>query len=283
MAGKPLVTFLPGIDVKCLRHNSHVGWGEVRVGVIDSGVTGVSCSGKKDFTGTGLEDVFGHGSRVAAIIKEVARASQIISLKVGNDAPDELAVIQALEWAIENKVHVVNISSAFERHNKNDSCPICSLIETAVSKGMIVIVAAGNNTIGAKLPTINCPGFSDAAVTVSAVNKQGDNIADYACIGETDWNKPNLLASGSCYYKGKHGQGTSFSAPVVAGTCAAILYRVKDSRKVVDYIYKTARDIELPKHKQGHGVLCLEKLVEAINSEKNDRECSGQEFGQATS
>lgn len=270
------VSIIPPIGVSILKNKAFVGWGGIRVGVIDSGVSGIECSEKQDFSGTGCEDSAGHGTRVATIIKHIARCAQIISLKIGNAKPDELNAIRAMEWAIDNKLNVVNISSGFEWHlEPSNSCPLCNIIDYATSVGMLVVVAAGNNTTEKKITTIHCPGLSCSAITVSSVTKY-DTLADYACIGKPEWNKPNILAPGSCYVDNEYAQGTSFSSPVVAGTCAAILSRVKDPRKVVDYIYNTARDIGLEKHLQGHGALCIEKLVEAIENETIDCKRSGQ-------
>ena len=273
------VSIIPSIGLAALKKKSMVGWGGVRVGIIDSGVSGIECLEKKDFSGSGCEDSFGHGTRVAAIIKHIAKGASIISLKTGVQKPDEMNTIRALEWAIDNKLDIVNISSGFLWHtDPNKDCPLCNLVNIAVNEGTIVVVAAGNNTVGKIIPTINCPGMAESAVTVSAIDKF-DALARYACIGKPGWDKPNVLAPGSCYVDDVYDEGTSFSTPVVAGVCAAILSRFKNPLKSVDYIYNTARDIGLPRHLQGHGVLCLERLVEAIENETLDCKCSGQELG----
>ena len=94
----------------------------VRVAIIDSGVhpghphVGVVHAGVSfDATGTRSDDTvdrLGHGTAVAAVIREKAPDAEIIPVKVFDrelKATSE-ALVAAIHWAVEARVHLINLS-----------------------------------------------------------------------------------------------------------------------------------------------------------------------------
>lgn len=131
----------------------------IKVAVIDTGfdfkstwsnttlAKPVLCRGlQRDFSNTSLNDVHGHGTHIAGIIAQYAKdANYCLSILKVFDKPDGgndvlASEINALKFAIESEVDIINISmGGFDR-----SYMECSLIRSALDKGIIVVAAAGN-------------------------------------------------------------------------------------------------------------------------------------------
>ena len=124
--------------------------------------------------------------------------------------------------------------------------------------------------------TIYCPGRVDNAVTVGAIDISM-KLAGYSSIGKPGSGKPNLVAPGNGYIDGLRFEGTSFAAPVISGVLAAILYRSGNIYNAIEYIYRTARDLHLPRHCQGLGCIDIEKLVGVIVNEATNSKSEGQD------
>ncbi|NMA66817.1 MAG: S8 family serine peptidase, partial [Clostridiaceae bacterium] len=230
------ITFEPPLHKSLLVKNQMFGWGDIRVAIIDSGVNSdVSVTESKDFTGTGNFDVINHGTRIASIIKHFAKGCNLYSAKIGNNEPDELNMLKAIEWAVEKGVNIINISSGFKR-NCNSDCELCQLISQISKFGVAVVVAAGNEHN--MEDTIYCPGRVDDAVTVGAIDRNM-KLASYSSIGKPGSGKPNILAPGNGYINDSRFEGTSFAAPVISGILAAILYKSGNVYKAIEYIYRT--------------------------------------------
>jgi len=268
------ITFQPPIRKSALLKADLCGWGDNRVFVLDSGVKNdlVKVTRHKDFTGKGPQDIKGHGTSVAKIINHFARGANIYSGKVGHEAPESDFMFQAIEWAIENDAKVINISSNYKNNPcQKGTCPLCEIVQVARSMGIAVVVAAGND--GDKNDKgIKCPGISDFAITIGAVDEKGKDKAEYSSIGITGMSKPNLITSGSVFINGQAMTGTSFAAPVVTGVIAASLSQHYTLETVLECIYGACEDIHIPKGNQGNGVFNIEKYVEVLTNEKIDIE-----------
>jgi subtilisin family serine protease len=95
----------------------------VRVAVIDSGVNprhphisriagGVSIGSNAEIEEGTFLDVMGHGTAVMAAIQDKAPAAEYFAVKVFHTAlrTSSLCLLRAMEWAIENRMDVVNLS-----------------------------------------------------------------------------------------------------------------------------------------------------------------------------
>ncbi len=141
----------------------------VGVALIDSGIDArhVALAQRvvftKDFIGGDGSDPFGHGTHVGALIAGVggstadtadltgvAPAARIINLRVldGTGAGRASDVIEAIDWAIENKsafnIRVINLSLGAPVVQSYKDDPLCEAVERAVAAGIVVVAAAGN-------------------------------------------------------------------------------------------------------------------------------------------
>src|SRR5437870_5117177 len=151
----------------------------------------------QDFTGENrIDDPYGHGTHVAAIVAGsgrvsnaaylgIAPAANLINLRVLNSQGSGTVsgTLAALDWVMANKttynIRVVNMSlgTAAVDSYKND--PICLAVRRLVNAGIVVAAAAGNNgknSQGDKLyGQIHSPGNEPSAITVGASNTFGTN------------------------------------------------------------------------------------------------------------
>lgn len=257
---------------RALREAALVGW-NTRVVMLDSGCNGISLDGEIDFTGTGINDNRNHGTFVGHLIKHFAPRCQLFCGKIGDQETDELYVCAGLEWAkLIVKANVINLSAGFWNDGQcPESCVLRRIIRIITMDGdTIVVVAAGNRK--QQVGSILCPGCSGRTVTVGAVDGTGKGIAAYSSVGVPGSGKPNIVAPGVVNIGNNYNDGTSFAAPIVAGTLAAIYTAAGGARQAVNLIYSTATDLGLPSHCQGNGRLNISKVVEAIkNGKVNNR------------
>lgn len=115
-------------------------------------------------------DTNGHGTQVAGIIAAegnitgVSPAVRLLAYKVSEDGEgvrSEL-ITKSIQRAIEDGADIINISLGVNRTND----AIDGAIAEAVGRGIIVVVAAGND--GAQQGSIGSPGRSPPAITVGA-------------------------------------------------------------------------------------------------------------------
>ena len=119
-----------------------------------------------------------------------------------------------------------------------NTCPASIGADIAASKGILVLVSAGNLGNSA-WHYISAPSDADSVLSVGSVDSAGYKSGFSSWGPSSDGNvKPNVAAKGSqttiANTDGSIGQGsgTSFSCPVLAGA-AACLWQVKpvDPRK----------------------------------------------------
>lgn len=123
----------------------------LKVAVIDTGLnladsrfSGILCSeGHADFTGQGINDVNGHGTHVAGLIKQFAKNSNycliIIKYYVEGDRLSGEKAIAAMRYATSIKVNIINFSGGGSYSNGQEEDII------ATNPKVKFIVAAGND------------------------------------------------------------------------------------------------------------------------------------------
>ena len=145
------------------------------IAVIDTGISSLSRSkipvcrkGSRDFTGTSLEDTYGHGTHISGLIDQYAKNiifrdgdtyektrlkmnglartrtsyCQVI-LKFWSNAKmtnTEDTMTRALRWAIDIHVDAINISAGGQRYSNREYV----LIKEALNAGIRIVAAAGN-------------------------------------------------------------------------------------------------------------------------------------------
>jgi serine protease AprX len=210
----------------------------VGIAIIDSGVAPShddlgSASGQRvdqfvDFINgqTTRYDDYGHGSHVAGIVagngfdssgarSGIAPAARLIVLKVlDNQGRGRISdVIAALDYAVSHKdalnIRIVNLSVATGVYESYNSDPLTLAARNAVSAGIVVVAAAGNNGRGASGSTqyrgVTAPGNAPWVLTVGASSHMGtvargdDTIAAFSSRGPgaVDYGaKPDIVAPG---------------------------------------------------------------------------------------
>lgn len=155
----------------------------VKVGIIDTGIDynhpdllGYGPSGKVvggyDYVNPNEKplDTNGHGTEVAGIIAAdgnftgIVPKAKLFSYKVSStgEAVSSDYIVEAIQQAMQDGVNVVNISLGINKTNDQ----IDNAIDKAVKKGIVIVVAAGNN--GPQENTIGSPGKDINAITVGA-------------------------------------------------------------------------------------------------------------------
>ncbi len=134
----------------------------------------------------------------------------------------------------------------------------------ALERGILIVNAIGNE--GQKEGSIGAPADAPGAITVGAVNGIG-NLAGFSSVGPTYDRrvKPDVVAPGVGVLTAKARtydgyarlNGTSFSAPLVAGCAALVLSRHPDwgPEAVRDAIAMSASRAERPDTRYGWGIV----------------------------
>ncbi len=165
-----------------------------------------------------IDEAAGHGTFVASVIAAVAPAASILPLRVLDDdgGGTAFAVAEALAYAIDARVDVVNLSLTYHRR----STAVDLLLERATAAGIVVVAAAGND--GAT--TVDFPASDSNVVGVTATVADETALSAFA-------NRSQLVqiaAPGEdvlgALDRGVFAtwSGTSIAAPFVAGTAALL-------------------------------------------------------------
>ena len=209
----------------------------VDVALIDSGIApvdGINLAGKV-INGLDISfesqadnllhlDTYGHGTHMAGIIAGrdslsnplqaqatgeyvgVAPAARILNIKVAdsNGAVDVSQVIAAIDWVVQHRydngmnIRVLNLSFGTDGTQKYTLDPLVYAVQMAWNKGIVVVVAGGNDGNGTALRN---PAFDPYVIAVGATNTAGteqssdDFVTDFSNCGTTD-RSVDLVAPG---------------------------------------------------------------------------------------
>lgn len=178
-----------------------------------------------------------HASHVSGIIGSnhptytgIAPGTKIYSVKILNhEGSGSMSnIITGIDHVISQGGKIINGSIGGMNPFCYGNCPVCQAVKNAAAQGIIQIYAAGNSY----LPyTLCCPGKSPAALTVAAVDDNG-NIANFTSkSGLGQVLKPDFAFMGvdvhSCSgdLKFMNMSGTSMSTPGVSGLVVIILIK----------------------------------------------------------
>lgn len=210
---------------------------KVKIALIDSGVNysvDIDVKERKNFIPdqneipTLYEDVSGHGTNIAGIIAAkdngigitgINPNVELYSAKVldaGNTAPIS-RVIEGIEWAIEKKVNIINISFTTNTNSKE----LHDIIRKAYEKNILIIAAAGNEGY------VAYPAAYPEVIAVGSVNSKGDTSQFSPSDKTVELVAPGeLITASDVFDTVSTNSGTSYSAPYV--TAVASLLWEKD-------------------------------------------------------
>jgi len=209
-------------------------WGSaVTIAVLDSGVAPDSTFGQGRLryldiglgtaAGNGSED--GHGTAVAALAAGmssdapgVAPAVGILSIRVtdANAQSDIFTVSQAIVAAVDAGARIINISLG----GYDPSDVLTSAIDYASGHGVVIVASAGND----QAAQLTWPAADSRVVSVGAVDALGQqatfsNSGSQLKITAPGYGVQTAWLDGQRVYF----DGTSASAPIVAGAIAAMM------------------------------------------------------------
>ena len=220
----------------------HRGDPDVRIAVIDSGVdvTHPDLAGQVSDAynavdgGSDVTDEIGHGTFVAGVaaatsdngigIAGASMGASVLGVKVADAVGDIYTDAEAagIIWAADHGADVINLSLGSDTPDQMES----DAIGYAVNKGVLVVAAAGND--GTSVP--NYPAAYPQVMAVGATDAAG-NRTDFSQYGT--WVSvaapgagiiSTTPVAGSSYFAAgyDHGDGTSFSTPIVAAEAALL-------------------------------------------------------------
>ena len=209
-------------------------WGHgVTIAILDSGVTPDSTfgQGRLQFldlglgtaAGTGAED--GHGTAVAALAAGmsadapgVAPAAGILSIRItdANAQSDVFTLSTAIIAAVDAGAQIVNISLG----GYDTNALLANAINYASERGVVIVASAGNDqaaqlTWPAADPRVVSVGAVDALEQQATFSNSGAQLQ----IAAPGYGVQTAWLNGQRVYF----DGTSASAPIVAGAIAAIM------------------------------------------------------------
>ena len=263
---------------------------DIVVAVIDSGVDSL-CPDLQDKVDTARgynfygwmqgnlqlvpRDDYGHGTHIAGIIAASANGTvgitglntkaKILPIRFtdGGGRGTQLDAAAAIHYAVDMKARIINCSWGYYQYNQ----VLKEAIEYALSKGVIVIAAVGNDGFNAK----QYPAAFDGVLSIGSVDAKKKHLAfsnsgdylDFVTYGD---NLYSTLPNGQ--YGAK--SGTSQSAALFTGIVARILsFKTELSPKELQTLLIQNSDLIDTASKDeltGYGILNIPKLFKALDA-----------------
>ncbi len=240
-----------------------------------------TCTGskaKRTCVQDGAQDQNGHGTHVAGIaaaitnngtgVAGVAPGARILPVRVldaeGSGTSDQVA--NGIRFAADKGAHVINLSLGFLSGVGEvvkvigELDPVYAAIEYAQSKGSVVVIAAGNDSVPlcsepSAAPGVVCVGSTDSRDLRSwfsngdallmknyLVAPGGDGLT---CAGDILATYLTTLATSSCSTQQGYDAlaGTSMATPHVAGVAALLSSKGFDRARIVSCLLATNDDL----------------------------------------
>jgi subtilisin family serine protease len=181
----------------------------------DSGASYLDDSGASYLDGQ--NPAFSHGTLTVGIIAAIAPGAIIMPLRAFDDngSSNTFTIARAIRYAVNNGAQIINMSFG----TIEDTAVLRTAVAYALSRNVILTASAGNsNTSIAQYPA----GYS-GVLTTAATNLEDvkASFSNYGTSVDIDAPGVNIISA----VPGNHYgivNGTSFSAPITAGTAALL-------------------------------------------------------------
>lgn len=253
-------------------------WGRgTTIAILDTGVTGDATFGTGRLRaldiglgstpGIGSDD--GHGTAVAALAAGraadapgVAPASDLLSIRVTdvNGVSDLFTVSQAIVAAVDAGAKIVNVSLG----GYSTGAVLEAAIAYAGQKGAVIVAAAGND----QAAQLAWPAADSRVISVGAIDKAEQQVSFSNSGAQLQLTAPGYGVQ-TAWLEGQrvYVDGTSASAPIVAGAIAALMSQNANlsPQQAADLLARTANDGGAPGADPsfGRGII---NLATALNS-----------------
>ncbi len=249
---------------------------------------GIKLAGINDFVVPRSQNIFKemeHGTMVLSTMAinsphyyiGVAPEAEYLLVRCEDERTESLAEedywAEAAEYADSCGVDVINSSLGYHdfddatmNHTYSEQDGMTALISRSASmcadKGIVCVNSAGNDGMGS-WKKINFPADAKDILTVGSINESGKN-APFSAVGPTADGriKPDVMAYGSptSVVTGRgaiiNDNGTSFSAPLVAGMVACLWQALpkKTARQIIELVKMAGSNQQHPDNVFGYGV-----------------------------
>jgi subtilisin len=186
------------------------------------------------------QDAFGHGTACAGIIRRLAPACELYSVKVldANLTGKGTSFEAGLRWAIERGMQVINLSLGSTKEEYSGI--FYKLTDAAYFKNVIVVTAANN------MPVPSYPSLYASVISVAADSGQDPYEIYYNPEPPVEFGAPGVNVT-VAWLGGQQRTltGNSFSAPHISGLVAKILGKHPGLPPflVKTILYATARNV----------------------------------------
>ncbi|WP_176525889.1 S8 family serine peptidase [Bacillus sp. AFS001701] len=232
-----------GASITNLQNEGYMGKG-IKIAVLDTGfdmksrevnvVKGYNFIDDND----DYQDDNGHGTKIAGIIGAkkngrlllgVAPESQIYVGKIAdeNGRIDFLTLVKGIDWAIEQKVDIINLSVEFYKNNSE----LEKVIKKATNNHILIVVSSGNPLPDGKIKTVYPAKYSDV-VSVGMLDTNGNTYSKDFSKKKTDVYAMGEDVTG-LYLNNKmtYDTAASFATANATGTFALLMNKNKYEHK----------------------------------------------------
>lgn len=185
-------------------------------------------------------DRTGHGTACASIIRSIAPACELSSVKVLSSGlrGSGAALTRGLEWAIERRFDVINLSLSTRNPALSDH--LHALADRAYFQRTVVVASAHNFAVR------SIPWTFSAVVSVASHDGEHARGHLYNDEPPVEFFAPGVAVDVAWLGGGSiSATGNSFAAPYVAGLCARLMgaYRQLTPFEIKALLYRSARNV----------------------------------------
>jgi hypothetical protein len=271
-------------------------WGRgTTIAILDTGVTGDATFGSGRLRtldiglgfapGNGADD--GHGTAIAALAAGraadapgVSPAADLLSIRVtdANGLSDLFTVSQAIVAAVDAGARIVNVSLG----GHATGAVLDAAIAYATQKGAVIVAAAGND----QAAQLAWPAADTRVVSVGAIDKAEQQVSFSNSGAQLQLTAPGYGVQ-TAWLDGQrvYVDGTSASAPIVAGAIAAVVSQNPNltPQQAADLLARTANDGGAPGADPafGNGIINLATALNRSNASYVDTAVSSHYFDAA--